>query len=263
MAPTEKRFNSIDGTPVYYFRWTDGTAGRNPRQLTFACTNAFYSRLVAWIRDLRKLSAAGGLTGLNRIVTAGAYVNKPGQHGMGQAIDVDEVRWGNWTISPYARHHAHSNIAAVRRYLALDAVCRRHFRWVLDAGYNAAHQDHLHLDFGGGAVRLAKSSRSDTAFVQMACNAHMGSGLKVDGVWGAKTQSAFELSRRRLNIGGDPFNNTGHYQAWLGEVARCGFRNRPFEPRPAPPPPPPKKDPLVELVEDLLEDPLGTLLRDL
>lgn len=256
MAATEKRFNQIDGTPVYYWRWNDGTAGRNPRQLTYACTHEFYARLVAWIRDLRKVSAQNGLTGLDRIVTAGAYVNKPGQHGLGQAIDLDELRWSNWTVSPYGRHAFSSNRAYARRYLAVDAICRRHFKWVLDAGYNAAHADHLHLDFGGGAVKLAKSSRSDTAFVQMACNAGMGSRLKVDGLWGSATQAAFAESRRRLDIGGDPFTNTSHYRAWLGEVARCSFRNRPFEPRPAPPPP----DPLEELVEDLLDDPVGTIV---
>ena len=246
MAPNERRFNAVDGVPLMYWRWTNGAAGAAPRQLSFASTHRFYEQLVHWARDLRTLAERhGGLRGMNRIVTAGTYVNKPGQHGLGQAIDIDEVRWSNGTISPYRRDHASPDRRTRRRYLALDAVCRRHFRWVLDGAYNTAHGDHLHVDFGGGAVRLGTSSRSDTVFVQMACNAHMDSGLAVDGIWGTKTQAAFDESRRRLSVGGDPYRVTAHWQAWLGEVARCGFADRPFGPAPKA---------KVNLVEQLLED---------
>lgn len=249
MAPSEKRFNAIDGTPVYYWRWTDGTAGQRPQQRTFASTNAFYARLVVWVRDLRGLAERnGGFRSLDRIVSAGAYVNKPGEHGRGQAIDIDQMRWSNAAVTPYNREHAARDVTVRRRYLALDAVSRRHFRYVLDGGYNAAHADHLHLDFGGGAIRCDRSSRSDTVFVQMAANAFMGSGLKVDGVWGSRTQSAFTESQRRLGVGGDPHRVTKDWQAWLGRAAACGFAGTGFVP-PRPPPPPP--------------DPVGDLLRDL
>ena len=246
MGATEHRFNTIDGTPLHYWRWTDGTAGTRSEQRTFASTHQFYDRLVAWVRDLRALADAhGGLQGMQRIVSAGAYVNKPGQHGLGQAFDLDEVRWANGTISPYRRHHASPDRAVARRYLALDAVSRRHFRWVLDAGYNAAHADHLHLDFGGGAPRCDSASRSDTAFVQMACNAHMGARLRVDGLWGRATQAAFDESRRRLDVGGDPQHNASDWRTWLGRAAACGFADTDFVAPPAP-------DPIGDLLRDLL-----------
>src|SRR5687767_14307124 len=99
MGATERRFNAVDGRPLYYWRWTDGTAGRRVERRTFASTNAFYDRLVAWVRDLRVTADRhGGIRGMDRIVTAGAYVNKPGQHGLGQAIDIDQVRWKNLAI---------------------------------------------------------------------------------------------------------------------------------------------------------------------
>lgn len=248
MGATEQRFNTLDGTPLHYWRWTDGTAGSRSEQRTFASTYQFHDRLVAWVRDLRALAEAhGGLRGMQRIVSAGAFVNKPGQHGLGQAFDLDEVRWANGAISPYRRHHAASDRAIVRRFLALDAVCRRHFRWVLDAGYNAAHSDHVHMDFGGGAPRCDKASRSDTAFVQMACNAHMGAGLRVDGLWGRATQAAFDESRRRLAVGGDPHRSSTDWRTWLGRAAACGFADTDFVAPPAPPP-----DPIGDLLRDLL-----------
>lgn len=243
MGATERRFDTIDGTPIHYWRWTDGTAGRRAEQRTFASTHKFHARLVAWVRDLRSLAAVhGGLHGMQRIISAGAYVNKPGQHGLGQAFDLDEVQWSNGAISPYRRDHASRDRAVVRRYVALDAVCRRHFRWVLDGGYNAAHGDHLHLDFGGGAPRCDPKSTSDTAFVQMACNAHMDARLRVDRIWGRATEAAFNESVRRLAVPGDPRTDAGGWQTWLGRAAACGFANTGFVP-PTPP------------------DPIGDLLR--
>jgi hypothetical protein len=248
MAATEHRFNAIDGTPVHYWRWTDGTAGSRSEQRTFASTHQLHERLVVWVRDLRSLAEThGGLRGMQRIVSAGAYVNKPGQHGLGQAFDLDEVQWANGSISPYRHHHAARDRAVVRRYLALDAVCRRHFRWVLDAGYNAAHRDHLHLDFAGGAPRCDRASQSDTAFVQLACNAHLGARLRVDGVWGRATQEAFAESLRRLAVGGDPHVSSADWRSWLGRAAACGFANTEFAPPPAPP-----ADPIGDLLRDLL-----------
>ena len=82
-------------------------------------------------------------------------------------------------------------------------MCRRHFHWVLDGGYNADHADHLHMDLGGGAIRCDRTSRSDTAFVQQVLNAHQDARLRRRGV-GPATQAAFEESRRRLGVAGDP-----------------------------------------------------------
>jgi hypothetical protein len=257
MAPTDRRFDQLDGVPLHYWRWTDGTAGQRTARRTFQSSAAFHDRLVRWVRDLRTIAQQhGGLTGMDRIISAGAYVNKPGQHGLGQAFDLDQVRWSNGTITPYHREHAARDLRVRRRYLALDAVCRRHFRFVLDGGFNAAHADHLHLDVGGGQIRCDKASRSDTAFVQMCCNAFLGSGLAVDGAWGARTQSAFAEASRRLGTGGDPHRVTVDWQRWLGRAAACGFGNRPFQ---APPASRPAGDPVGDLVEDLL----GPTLRGL
>ncbi len=251
MAPTDRRFNQLDGVPLHYWRWTDGTAGQRTAQRTFMASAAFHDRLIGWVRDLKSLAQRhGGLTEMNRIISAGAYVNKPGQHGRGQAFDLDQVRWSNGAVTPYHQEHRSSDLRVRRRYLALDAVCRRHFRYVLDGGFNTAHADHLHFDFGGGQIRCDKASKSDTVFVQMICNAGLGSGLAIDGVWGARTQSAFAEASSRLGVGGDPHQVTRDWQLWLGRAAAASFANRAFQP----PPPPPPSDPIGDLLDDVLED---------
>ncbi len=246
-SATEARFNHLDGVALHFWRWRDGTAGQRTQHQTFASTVAFHQRLVVWRRDLDDLARRfGGLTGMDRIVTAGTFVDKPGQHGLGQAFDLDQVRWSNGAITPYWREHASPHGRPVRRYLALDAVCRRHFRWVLDGRYNAAHEDHLHLDFGGGPVGLDRTSRSETVFVQQVLNQHQGAGLAQDGKWGGRTQAAFEESCRRLGVQGAPWANADAWRHWLFRAASCGFADRAFDA-----PPVEKVDPLAKLLADL------------
>ncbi|MEU5692926.1 extensin family protein [Actinosynnema sp. NPDC020468] len=216
-------FSAIDGTPVYYWRSTRGdTSTRN-----WQATQAFYDVLVPWIRDLRSLSAGYGT--ITYLVSAGFYVNKTGQHGEGTAMDLDHVRWSGGTVSsPLDHHHASTDLAVRRRYLAVDAVCRRRFRYVLDGWYNADHADHIHSDFGGLPVRCLTSSEADTKFVQSLCNDFQSSGLAVDGIWGPKTTTAFDAAKAKLGVTGDPHTTTAAYQSFLSAAARKGFANQAF-----------------------------------
>lgn len=216
-------FSRIDGTPVYYWRSSRGDMSTRNWQ----CTQEFYDRLVLWIRDLRSLSSGYGT--LNYLVSAGFYVNKSGQHGAGTAMDLDYVNWSSGTVcSPLDRHHASGTLAVRRRYLAVDAVCRRRFRYVLDGWYDSAHVDHIHSDFGGLPAVCVKSSSSDTKFVQAMCNDFMGSGLAVDGIWGSLTQSAFNTAKSRLGVTGDPHTSSSAWMGMLSGVAQDGFANRAF-----------------------------------
>ncbi|MFH0245541.1 extensin family protein [Streptomyces sp. HK10] len=214
-----RTFSRIDGTPVYYWR---GDRGNNTLR-NWQCTEAFYDRLVLWIRDLRSLSADGGFGKVDFLVSAGFYVNRSGQHGAGTAMDLDMVRWaGGRRCSPLDRHHAEGRTLR-RRYLAVDAVCRRRFRYVLDGWYNSAHHDHIHADFGGLPTTCEKGSRSDTVFVQAMCNNFMGAGLAVDGIWGPNTQTWFNRAKNRLGISGDPHSEVAAWRNMLARMARHGF----------------------------------------
>jgi hypothetical protein len=261
-SATERQFSDLDGTPLYYWRFTDGTAGRRLERRTFASTAVFHDRLISWVRDLRELAFRyGGLQGMERIVTAGLFVRKPGQHGLGQAMDLDQVVWANGAITPYHHEHASPDRVTVRRYLALDAVCRRHFRWVLNGHYNDAHADHLHMDFAGGTLVLQRDSRSETVFVQQVLNEFQGTALPIDGVWGARTQAAFDESRHRLGVEGDPMADPLPWRHWLLRVASCGFADASFGNPPLELPDPLGQllEPVVGPVQDGLLELLGLL----
>jgi hypothetical protein len=258
-SATEARFTHLDGVPLGYWRWKDGTAGRRVELQAFYATHDFHRRLVTWTRDLKDISARyGGLVGMNRMVTAGTYVNKPLEHGKGKAFDLDQVRWANGAVTPYAREHASADLRTRRRYLAVDAVCRRHFHWVLDGGFNAAHADHLHLDTAGGALVCDRTAISDTAFVQQVVNAFQGGRLVVDGVWGTTTQRAFDESRRRLGVDGNPYTTPAVWQRWLLRVAACGFAGVAFAQAPVDQP-----DPLGDLIDPILTPVQDALLEAL
>lgn len=97
---TEKGFTAIDGVPIYY----DRNGGL--QALTFRCTYGFYDRLAAWKRRLAALSAGYG--SLSYFASAGTYVNKPGAHGLGRAIDIDQVVWAGAACRPINREHTSS-----------------------------------------------------------------------------------------------------------------------------------------------------------
>lgn len=216
-------FSSIDGTPVYYWRSNRGnTTTRN-----WQVTQEFYDRLVLWIRDLRSLSSAYG--SITYLVSAGFYVNKPGQHGEGTAADIDHVQWsGGTACTPLDHAHASGTVAVRRRYLAVEAVLRRRFRYVLDGWYNAEHEDHLHGDFGGTPIRLVTGAESDTKFIQATCNNFRGAGLAIDGAWGPLTQAAYNSAKSALRVTGDPMSGAAPYQQMLSAIAQHGFANQAF-----------------------------------
>jgi hypothetical protein len=259
---TAARFDHLDGVPLYYWRFTDGTAGRRVERRTFASTVDFHQRLVVWVRDLKDIAARyGGLHAMDRIVTAGTFVDKPLEHGQGRAFDLDQVRWGSTAVTPFYREHDSPDLRVRRRYLAVDAVCRRHFHWVLDGRYNADHADHLHLDTAGGALVWDPTARSDAAFVQQVVNAFQDARLEVDGAYGPATRRAFDESCRRLGVQGDPLRDPAVWRHWLLRVAACGFGNLAFRQAPADRPDPIGEliQPLVGPVEDALAEVLGLL----
>ncbi len=222
MSPTEALWNEIDGVPTMYIR--DGSGVRKPA--SFRSTFGFYATCETWVRDsLRPLSASQGYPGLSFITSAGAYVNKAGQHGAGTAVDIDEIGWSDGRISRMIGQDWRSGDSATRkRYYAVGATMRIHFHWVLDHTYNTAHHDHFHGDFGGPRPPvLQKGSTSDVGPAQRVLNEFQGAGLAEDDIWGPLTTAAFNTSKTRLGISGDPHTSSAAYRAWLEAVARKGF----------------------------------------
>ncbi len=220
MSATERVYRTIGGIPLRYVRVTPHIAPFYARS-----THEFEHRLDSFSRNLAA-AAPGWYGGLRWIATAGVYVNKPTYHGLGRAFDLDIVRWQNTACRPLSGHHAGRHLAQRRRYIGVDALARRWFKYVLDAWYNPAHRDHLHLDDGGGALVFNAGYRSDTVFVQRAANVMMRAGLVVDGLYGPLTDRAFRTMKNRLDVPHRVSVSPRVYRRFLWRLAIQALRNK-------------------------------------
>ena len=220
---TPKTFSAIDGTPIKY-----GSPG-SYSQRDVKTEKSFYNSLVDWVAMLRYFSGAYGGSATNDlrwIGHAGAYVCKPGCHGRGKAIDLNRIQWNGVAVDMYAGDHSAPNRVVRRRYIAVDACCRRFFKYTLDGWYNAQHQNHIHIDNHTAPV-MSKTSTSDTGFVQAVCNNFNGASVPIDGQWGPATQSAWQDLNNAWGYGGcDPFTSEVAYTEWCNFVMAHGFADQ-------------------------------------
>lgn len=119
------------------------------------------------------------------IISGGAYVEKPGAHGLGRGFDLDGIIWPGrkWNATEWKSDEAK------RFYLGLQAHFLRSFGNVLGYLYNAAHADHFHLD-DLVPPGFRSNSRAIVTFVQEALRVVHGIPVLVDGDWGPATARA-------------------------------------------------------------------------
>lgn len=193
------------GVPVHYARLASphhyGTRGT---QQTFHCRTDFESLLDNAFRDLWLYTGMGPA---EVITSAGAYVNKPGEHGNGRALDIDGIFWPNKT---FVTLHAGWQGQDRKFYFGIEAVLRRHFGVVLDYEYNTAHRDHFHID-DSQTLAFRKSSRARVRSLQGMLNHVWGKNVDEDGVWGEQTSGAVT---EVLDVAGMPGPITNQEQ-WL------------------------------------------------
>lgn len=219
MGCSDVCYSSIDGTPLRYVRTSPPIT-----PYTVCSESHFRQKLIWFVQDLKAATPSyyGPMT---QMATAGACVNKTGAHGAGRAFDLDIVSWYYRSCSPYNGQHASSNLAIRRRYVGVDAFCRRQFKYVLDGWYNLSHTDHIHVDNYGGSRVLDKGYRSDVVFVQAALNNLMGANLSIDGVYGPNTDSAYRESKLRLGVTGDTSSSPAVWLDWLYKVGIRGLND--------------------------------------
>ena len=195
--------------------------GREPAPAKFQCASDFMPRLENWLTVMAGW-APPQWGNLRSLTSAGLFVQKPGKHGEGRAIDVDTITWDNGSISPFDRQHASPDVVVRRRYLGLDAMCRTAFSWVLDGWFNDEHGDHIHCDDSSELI-LKTGARSTVAFCQAVCNDVYGANLTVDGRWGPLTRGAVEDAMGRSGIDGDPTVDGDSWQNWLRDISQVAF----------------------------------------
>jgi Extensin-like protein C-terminus len=174
-------FETLAGVPVLYDRLKKEHYGTTGIPYKFHCTKGAQTTLEALFEDLfaRTVPRFGPVSA---ILSAGAWVNKPGQHGEGKAFDLDAILWQR--IHFIALEQPQKKTL----YLAVQALCNKHFGVVLGYNYNVDHRDHLHVDISRSiAFREAKSVAE---FLQETLNTLYNQTLTVDGEYGPLTAQA-------------------------------------------------------------------------
>jgi hypothetical protein len=204
-----KSFSSLAGVPVNYAREPVAPYGTRGKPHTFRCTSGFLQKLEACFDELFSVSPLGRA---EVITSAGAFVEKPGFHGLGRAFDLDAVFWPgrDFVTLRYPTDQ--------KFYLGVDAILRKHFGTVLNFLYNADHHDHLHVD-DGSEVGFVKSSKSRVLFVQAALTHVLNVPVGIDGIYGTETEGGLRTAFERLGISGD-INTREVWLEFLTDIAR-------------------------------------------
>ena len=208
-------FTQIASVPVHYDRHDESTGygyGTRGKPFRPRATKKMLDSLDGCFSKLFAMSAHGTP---EVITSAGAYVSKPGHHGLGQAFDLDGLFWSSAFL--VAREYPSKPVL----YLAVESVLRTHFGTVLAYNYNDAHKDHFHVDLGT-AVGFNKLSKSRVEYLQASLFHIHGYQVGIDGVWGPGTQEAVRTAFRDLGLGNGVVT-AGSWLEYLELTARTGF----------------------------------------
>lgn len=193
------------------------------------------------VRDVNRLGTSyppnSSDWGVAWVGDIGVRVCKPGWHRYGLAVDLSKFKYVSNYVD-FNRHWRNGQPRYLRRrYLAVVAMCRKHFGTVL-YGHNdsdGSHVNHIHIDRGRHAVSLNKNNRTDTTIVQWAARDLAGmTGMAIDGIWGSQTQSGYNKLRSRFKMttasGGcfniDPLSSAAEQRIFMDMIGRHAFANR-------------------------------------
>lgn len=209
MSEQEKSFDRLAEVPTHYARPPVAPYGTRGNQHTFRCTSAFFSVLEQAFEELWMVCPDGRP---EVIVSAGAYVNKPGEHGKGAAFDLDAIFWpGRDFVTLRFSEHPFF-------YLGIEALMRRHFGVILNHFYNADHRDHIHLDL---SARVGfRRVKTVGLFVQLMAKFILGHTIEVDGSWTPATEAAL----RRLCDELDQSHELERIDNWRSLLMACAER---------------------------------------
>jgi hypothetical protein len=180
--------------------------GLHPKVNSFRMHQETHTQIGKVARDLHWLGNSYGPAGAKWSLTSfgcgGAKHCKRGYHRYGAAIDITKVSWGSDRFVDMNVHGRDSRVRLRKRYLAVLAMSRKHFGRVLHT-YNdpdGSHKNHIHLDRGRKAVAMSWNVKDDVTIVQWAARDLAGVSLSIDGIWGPKTQSAYNTLRTRFKM---------------------------------------------------------------
>jgi hypothetical protein len=210
--------STLLGVQLWYER---GPGAPGPR--SFPVASDFVPLLERTVRAVTK-RAPRDFGELERIVSAGIFVNKPGAHGLGHACDWDRLVFENVEIAPKEKAHLSSARPVRQRYWAFAAICRSVMAPTLHGESDAGpHDDHVH-QADNMAFAFSAGSPSTVSLCQAVLNEIFGHTprLAVDGDLGPKTQGAIDAALQRLRLGGT-LQDEEVWQRFLRRSGRLGF----------------------------------------
>lgn len=207
-------FDHAAGVPIHYARTEAhpyGTIGKGPRRVRLL--SGFFIKLEHFLFELWGYCGMGCAKAL---VSGGCYVDKPGMHGEGRAIDIDALWWKD--IKLITQNYPGNE----HLYLAIESVIRKHFGTVLGYLYNKAHEDHWHID-DGSPVWFRKSSKSRTIYVQSTITHIFKNEIGIDGDYGTETETAVQEILGELSVETKNLEDVSTWFAFLDAAALVGF----------------------------------------
>ena len=206
-------FTTLNGVPVHYDRLPLAEYGSRGKPYDFHATKEFEDKLDACFAELEQTCPLGRP---EVITSAGAWVDKDGEHGKGKAFDLDGIHWSNRKFVclnfPNDRHF----------YIGVEAVLRKFFPTVLNYYFNTDHHDHLHMDLSR-TLAFKRSRRSQVFFLQSALTHVLEIPVDIDGGWGPQTAGATTQALAELNIDGQ-LENLETWMQFLDAVSARAFQ---------------------------------------
>ncbi|RRR99433.1 hypothetical protein [Glycomyces terrestris] len=218
----------------YRTAFSDTGYGVHPSVTSFTMHEETHTQAGRVMRDLHALGQAharsDGPWGYQWTGVAGAKVCKPGYHRYGAAIDFTRFDWGSGHYVDTAKHGRERRRYLRRRYLAVIAVCRKHFGTVLHCHNDpdGSHWNHIHVDRGRRAVAADWDYQTDTTIIQWAARDLAGiTDMAIDGDFGPQTTRGFQALREAFGAERiDPTASSANYLAWLDLIARHGMADK-------------------------------------
>lgn len=208
-------FSRVADVPLYYARdpvARYGTRGKGPRICRLR--RQTLGTLTACLDELWQVCPWGRAEVLTE---AGCWVDKPGRHGEGRAIDIDAIWWRSKGCMV-----ARDAPLFPARYLAIEGTLRRYFGCVLGWWFNEAHHDHWHCD-DGREVGFNSTEQAEVKYVQSSLAHVWGRPVVIDGILGPKTLAALSLVLDGLAI--PMITDTAGWKGYLWATSKQGWGN--------------------------------------
>jgi hypothetical protein len=215
VAKPTASFTTLAGVAVHYDRHPIAKYGSRGVARRFYAQPDFIEKLERCFDELWRISPYGRA---EVITSAGAYVDKKGQHGLGRAFDLDGIFWPD---KEFVTLHDGQRARDRKLYYGVECVLRKHFGQVLNFSYNQSHHDHFHIDTDM-PVGLRKSSKAVTVFVQGVLRHVYGLAVAIDGQWGALTEQAVGRAAAAAGLTVD-YNSLAGWLQFLSLTAARAF----------------------------------------